>query len=264
MTVYVEPSVFEETAERVGLPPDTWLAPAGAGQGQAAGNGGSSSSGSSSSGVSAFSNKGAGDSTAAPHPSSSSSSTRGAIVGSSWLRTWQPEEEGGVMIPECVASQLDLGVILGGDGTVLWTCYIFGNRSVPPLVPFSLGSLGFLTPFQPGLMKGVLARCLRGGFPIQLRHRLHCTIVRRQAGTAAAAAAASEPGPGGYPVLGACWGNMEGDERMALNEVVLDRGSSPFLSNLECFCDGSFVTHVQVRAGARGDADFQVVYGAPA
>jgi len=30
-----------------------------------------------------------------------------------------------------------------------------------------------------------------------------------------------------------------------LNEVVIDRGVSPFLCNLECFCDGNFVTHVQ-------------------
>lgn len=34
---------------------------------------------------------------------------------------------------------------------------------------------------------------------------------------------------------------------MALNEVVIERGISPFLTNLECFCDGAFVTHVQVR-----------------
>ena len=30
-----------------------------------------------------------------------------------------------------------------------------------------------------------------------------------------------------------------------LNEVVIDRGVSPFLCNLECYCDGNFVTHVQ-------------------
>jgi hypothetical protein len=32
------------------------------------------------------------------------------------------------LIPEAVAQQLDLVVVLGGDGTVLWTCHIFGNR----------------------------------------------------------------------------------------------------------------------------------------
>ncbi len=36
-----------------------------------------------------------------------------------------------------------------GDGTLLWTCHVFGNRAVPPLLPFNMGSLGFLTPFAP-------------------------------------------------------------------------------------------------------------------
>jgi NAD kinase len=59
------------------------------------------------------------------------------------VKTWDPElfvdqrdqdGQGGAMvqdsdlIPECVAQQLDLVVVLGGDGTVLWTCHIFGNR----------------------------------------------------------------------------------------------------------------------------------------
>lgn len=43
-----------------------------------------------------------------------------------------------------------------------------------------------------------------------------------------------------------CIGQSDGEEQVALNEVVLDRGISPFLTNLECYCDGNFVTHVQV------------------
>ena len=39
--------------------------------------------------------------------------------------------------------------------------------------------------------------------------------------------------------------NTELDEQVVLNEVVIDRGVSPFLCNLECYCDGNFVTHVQ-------------------
>ena len=41
---------------------------------------------------------------------------------------------------------------------------------------------------------------------------------------------------------------LESEERVVLNEVVLDRGISPFLTNLETYCDGTFVTHVQVHA----------------
>jgi hypothetical protein len=63
----------------------------------------------------------------------------------SLVRTWRSEEAAAAtsaaagmpgaaaaaaaaLIPESVAQQLDLAVVLGGDGTVLWTCHIFGNR----------------------------------------------------------------------------------------------------------------------------------------
>lgn len=49
-----------------------------------------------------------------------------------------------------------------GDGTLLWTCHIFGNRAVPPLVPFNHGSLGFLTPFPPSEMEQIMQKTLDG------------------------------------------------------------------------------------------------------
>jgi hypothetical protein len=98
-----------------------------------------SSSSSGAAGASAFS-------TAAPAGPGS-----GGVQGAGLVKTWQPEVtvcqqqqqqqqqgEGGSssssvvsvsdLIPEEVAQQLDLVLVLGGDGTVLWTCHIFGNR----------------------------------------------------------------------------------------------------------------------------------------
>ncbi|KAL6755673.1 ATP-NAD kinase-like domain-containing protein [Haematococcus lacustris] len=137
-------------------------------------------------------------------------------------------------IPDEVVRDLDFVVVLGGDGTLLWTCHIFGNRAVPPLVPFNMGSLGFLTPFPPDQLSSRLQAILAGGFPLILRHRLHCTIVKG-------------PRPGSQPAGGdVCWADGHcATEKVVLNEVVVDRGISPFLTNLECFCDGNFVTHVQ-------------------
>lgn len=43
-------------------------------------------------------------------------------------------------------SQVDLIICLGGDGTLLWASGLFGG-AMPPVVSFSMGSLGFLTPF---------------------------------------------------------------------------------------------------------------------
>ncbi|KAF6254992.1 ATP-NAD kinase-like domain-containing protein [Scenedesmus sp. NREL 46B-D3] len=246
-----------------------------------------SSSSSSVSGVSAFSNAAPAGPGAAP------------LQGAGLVKTWRPEERacqqqqqqgegdgGGSSVD--VAQQLDLVVVLGGDGTVLWTCHIFGNRSVPPLVPFNLGSLGFLTPFDPTGLEKVLHKTLRGlklagasffvrgraeapgwqaqlragalawswlrrcrGFPITLRHRLHCTIVRGANSRAACSATDSGSNGGGSGsgmpcVSNSCVGrSVDGEEHVSLNEVVIERGISPFLTNLECFCDGAFVTHVQ-------------------
>ena len=71
------------------------------------------------------------------------------------LVTWLPEAETG-QITRGVAERLDWVVTLGGDGTVLWTCSILGNGPVPPLVPFAMGSLGFMTPFAMDRMQKVL------------------------------------------------------------------------------------------------------------
>ncbi len=49
-----------------------------------------------------------------------------------------------------------------GDGTLMWTCHIFGNRAVPPLLPFNLGSLGFLTPFAPEELPYRLSQAVQG------------------------------------------------------------------------------------------------------
>lgn len=64
---------------------------------------------------------------------------------------------------------------------------------------------------------------LVGPISILLRHRLQCYIVPH--------AAKSEHDHKG-PML-------------VLNEVTIDRGDSSFLTNLECYCDDSFLTYVQ-------------------
>ena len=42
----------------------------------------------------------------------------------------------------------DLVIGLGGDGTILYVSSLF-QQQCPPVLGFSLGSLGFLTPFPP-------------------------------------------------------------------------------------------------------------------
>ncbi|KAK6138317.1 hypothetical protein DH2020_027901 [Rehmannia glutinosa] len=127
-------------------------------------------------------------------------------------------------------TKVDLVVTLGGDGTVLWAASMF-KGPVPPIVPFSLGSLGFMTSFRiPNISvwdsehyREDLSSILHGPISITLRHRLQCHIIRD-----AAKSEYENEGP-----------------MLVLNEVTIDRGISSFLTNLECYCDESFVTCVQ-------------------
>lgn len=84
---------------------------------------------------------------------------------------------------------------------------------VPPLLPFNLGSLGFLTPFAPESLPDQLGSALRGGFPMILRHRLHCTIMRARCKTGLLANAPA-----------AKWADAQcSSEYVVMNEVVIDR-----------------------------------------
>ncbi|GKA20907.1 NAD(H) kinase 1 [Tanacetum coccineum] len=134
-----------------------------------------------------------------------------------FVKTWNDDQEIW-RLHEIV----DLVVTLGGDGTVLWAASKF-KGPVPPIVPFSLGSLGFMTPFYSERYRECLKSILEGPMSITLRHRLQCHVIRD--------AAKSEYENEG-PIL-------------VLNEVTIDRGISSFLTNLECYCDNSFVTCVQ-------------------
>ncbi|KAJ3085410.1 hypothetical protein HK102_014196, partial [Quaeritorhiza haematococci] len=77
--------------------------------------------------------------------------------------------------------KIDFIVTLGGDGTVLYTSWLFQHSAVPPVIPFHLGSLGFLTNFDVGNIKNVLARvigCQGDGVRVNMRMRLTCTVWR--------------------------------------------------------------------------------------
>jgi NAD kinase len=43
---------------------------------------------------------------------------------------------------------VDAIITLGGDGTILHAASLFSSTHVPPILSFSLGTLGFLLPFS--------------------------------------------------------------------------------------------------------------------
>lgn len=138
------------------------------------------------------------------------------------LRFWTPEL--------CWESpeKFDLVLTLGGDGTVLFTSWLF-QRIVPPVLSFSLGSLGFLTPFEFDQYKEALNKIMGdAGMRVNLRMRFTCTVYRYQ-----------KHAPAGGPQ------HIEAEQFEVLNELVIDRGPSPYVSNLELYGDNNLLTVVQ-------------------
>jgi NAD+ kinase len=159
----------------------------------------------------------------------------------------------------------DLICTLGGDGLLMHAGMIF-QGPIPPILCIAGGSLGFLTPFQTdemveavrialGLLDDVSSEGPLNGnrmgssgdldvFPpnmpsypydplpttpttfgsgarmcLSIRMRLCCQVMNREGVVRA--------------------------QFNVLNEVVIDRGSSPYLAALECFCDDVHLTTVQ-------------------
>uniref|UniRef100_A0AAY5EQ20 NAD(+) kinase n=1 Tax=Electrophorus electricus TaxID=8005 RepID=A0AAY5EQ20_ELEEL len=130
-----------------------------------------------------------------------------------------------------ISNRVDFIICLGGDGTLLYASSLF-QESVPPVMAFHLGSLGFLTPFNFDTYQTQVTQVIEGNAAIVLRSRLSVRVVKERR--------VSE-----FLVL---W-----DERVhslaiwkqVLNEVVVDRGPSSYLSNVDLFLDGHLITTVQ-------------------
>jgi len=165
----------------------------------------------------------------------------------------------------------DLVCTLGGDGLLLYASTLFSGPC-PPILCVSGGSLGFLTPFSRDEMVNAIRASLGLVLPteeyetneqgegrvrqddsrtdiklasmeknehsvftpngnikfqlginnqicVSLRMRLECQVTNRE--------------------------GMVRARFNVLNEVVIDRGNSPYLAALECFCDDVHLTTVQ-------------------
>ena len=172
------------------------------------------------------------------------------------LRYWTPET--------CGASPhlFDFVVTLGGDGTVLFTSWLF-QRIVPPVLPFALGSLGFLTNFDFANHQAVMDSAVESGIRVNLRMRFTCTVFRaveQEDGGKRKAIKRADTGEilmkgvgkAGWEAIECGWtqnaGMLTGEEKQityfttrpvesfeVLNDLVVDRGPSPYVSLLELF-----------------------------
>ena len=112
---------------------------------------------------------------------------------------------------------IDFIVVLGGDGTILWASKYF-PKAMPPVVPFAMGSLGFLTSHRVEDMEKKLAVVMQGDFTISMRSRLVAKVVSAE--------------------------GVSSQWRYVLNEVLIDRGPKPVMVELDIAVDGYHVTKV--------------------
>ncbi|KAL9096887.1 MAG: hypothetical protein Q9165_000851 [Trypethelium subeluteriae] len=75
--------------------------------------------------------------------------------------------------------RFDIVLALGGDGTVLYASWLF-QKIVPPVIPFALGSLGFLTRFDFDNYPQTLTKAFHNGITVSLRLRFEVTVMRAQ------------------------------------------------------------------------------------
>lgn len=129
-----------------------------------------------------------------------------------------------------LTDKIDFIICLGGDGTLLYASLLF-QKSVPPVMAFHLGSLGFLTPFQFDNFQEQVTNVLEGHAALTLRSRLRCIIVRKDKTEQEISTFKSSQDPT--------------TNILVLNEVVIDRGMSSYLTNIDLFLDGKHITSVQ-------------------
>jgi len=174
-------------------------------------------------------------------------------------------------------SDPDLIVTLGGDGLLMYAATVFSGP-VPPILPVAGGSMGFLTPFaREEMLEAILISLglievgddedeflegddgstsmdgLGSGLALSQRALNNMQI------EAATRDAYNEKPPLAFGNNNQICISMrmrldcrifgiDGSLRSryaVLNEVVIDRGSSPYLASLECFCDDVHLTTVQ-------------------
>lgn len=120
-----------------------------------------------------------------------------------------------------LSSKVDIVLTLGGDGTILHASSLFDKSAVPPVLSFSMGTLGFLLPWHIDHFKSALGSLLANQVTLLLRMRLRQTIHESD-------------------------GRQSGEEIHLMNEVALHRGREPHMTTIDAFVDGRHLTRAIV------------------
>jgi NAD+ kinase len=114
-----------------------------------------------------------------------------------------------------IGAQCDLGLVVGGDGTMLGIGRQLAHYGVP-LIGINQGRLGFITDIPFDNFAATLAPMLRGEFEEDHRSLIHARVMRD-----------------GHCVFDA----------LAMNDVVVNRGATSGMVELRVEVDGHFVAN---------------------
>jgi NAD+ kinase len=135
----------------------------------------------------------------------------------------------------------DVVVVLGGDGTFLRAARAVAEVDVP-ILGINLGKVGFLSKAEASELESVLALVVAGDYRIDERMTLEARIVR-----------------GGQAI--------HGDRHMALNDVVVARGSLARVCRLDVAIDGThlatFLADGLIVASPTGSTGYSFSAGGP-
>ncbi len=159
------------------------------------------------------------------------------------LRSGGEETAGTICEPLCgadgqLAEQIDLLVVLGGDGTMLGAARLIGKRRIPVL-GVNFGWLGYLTEFTVDELFPTLEAILDGRLSIDHRMMLEVELYRRGES---------------FPSV------------TALNEAVVN-GTPAQMIAFDCYVDGAMVTTFRadgmIVATATGSTAYSLSAGGP-
>ncbi|KAJ1784373.1 NADH kinase pos5 [Coemansia sp. RSA 2399] len=115
------------------------------------------------------------------------------------------------------ARVVDFVITLGGDGTFLHVSSLFGDE-VPPIIPFSMGTLGFLLPFNVADFPGQLQKIIEHTSTVLPRMRLMYSKC-------------------------AAGGALDSAGRLNItNEACIHRGTYPHLTTISCYLNDHLLT----------------------
>jgi len=140
-----------------------------------------------------------------------------------------------------IATQVDLVVVFGGDGTLLDAAGAVAHAGADvPLLGVNLGHLGFLTEVGRDELAGALEALVAGKTRVESRLLLHGRVERRGSTVA---------------------------QHLALNDIVVTRGALSRMIEIDVTVGGQFVCHVKadglIVATATGSTAYNLSAGGP-